>query len=73
MCPASLFAEKLSFVSGHRFSDTVSASEPKAPLGAVRQSTSFSAFCSAAPQLGFGKGTASAVPYKVSPDVGFSP
>jgi len=37
------FAEKLRFVAGYRFSDTVSSLEFDAPLGAGLQQTTFSA------------------------------
>jgi hypothetical protein len=48
-------AEKLGFVSGHRFSDAVSPPKSDAPLGAGRRNLTFSANClaaEAAPLLG---------------------
>jgi hypothetical protein len=45
--------EKLSFVSGHRFSDAVSALNSDAPLGAERRKLRFSANCLAAAKMCF--------------------
>jgi hypothetical protein len=39
------FAEKHQFVSGHRFSDAVTATESMTPLGAEVTGPSFSADC----------------------------
>jgi hypothetical protein len=41
-------AENLGFVSGYRFSDTVSRSKSDAPLGAGSEQMTFSAVCFAA-------------------------
>jgi hypothetical protein len=46
---ASQAAEKLRFVSGYRFSDTVISSKSEAPLGAGRRTATFSAACLAMP------------------------
>jgi hypothetical protein len=46
--PALQFAERLVFVSGYRFSDTESASQSAAPLGAAPRISTFSANCLAA-------------------------
>src|SRR5271157_6024430 len=46
---ASQFAEKPSFVSGYRFSDTARPSESDAPLGAGCRIPTLSANCSAVP------------------------
>jgi len=43
--PALQFAEKLGFVSGYRFSDTASAWNSMAPLGAGHAKVAFSATC----------------------------
>ncbi|MGB0049988.1 MAG: hypothetical protein WBP70_21245, partial [Terriglobales bacterium] len=42
------FAEKLSFVSGYRFSDAARRLKSDAPLGAEQRKSSFSANCLAA-------------------------
>jgi hypothetical protein len=51
---ASEFAEKVGFVSGHRFSDAVTPAKSDAPLGAACRNLTFSANCSAAEVTLFG-------------------
>jgi hypothetical protein len=46
----------LGFVSGYRFSDTVSSSKSDAPLGAGHRISSFSASCLAVPQTAIQNG-----------------